>query len=305
MKRRTRTPPSWLPTPLRDRRVADRFEQLASDLDAGLAVDALLPGDRRATFVERLVDAVPLAPAERKQLEAAERSGRLADSLRARAIARRQRADVAITVLRPLPYFLLLIVLGVMVAFVTATLVRQPRWLALTAFGGALAVLPLLALWIRLRIRDPGFTGGGIPGLAVLLQDFADTAYLEAVGGLYGAGVALPAAHAAAIDAVPVAASRARLRRAQSLLDDGHGFSEALAAAAAVDAQTLQILTAAERAGDLEAAFARALARRHTMLDRHLRWATRIALVFLQVAVYGFAAWQILSFYSEYYGRLR
>jgi type II secretory pathway component PulF len=304
MKSRDELPP-LLRAPWRDERAADRFEELASGLDAGLAADTLLPGDPRAAFVERLRRALPLDAAERAQLEAAERSGRLVASLRARAAARRGRAALTRDALRRLPYLLLLAALAVMVAFLAARLSRQPPWIALALLAAAVVSPLALVLWIQRRARDPGFTGRAVPGLAPLLRDLAEASYLEAIGGLYGAGIALPAAHAAAVEAVPLAAGRAGLRRAQGLLEEGHGFGESLAAAGAVDPETLQILASAECAGDLEQAFSRAHQRRSAILSRRLQKAARLATLLLQVAVYGFAVWQILAFYAGYFGRFR
>lgn len=300
-----RSLPPLLRWPGTDERTADRLEELASGLDAGLTADVLLPGDPRATLVERLATRVGLGPAERAQLTAAETAGRLPVAMRDRASDRRQRAAMTRDVLRRLPYLGLLVVMAVLVAVVAGMITRSSLMLPLIALGLGLGV-PLLG-WLALRrgLQDPAFTGRLIPGLAPLLRDFGETAYLEALGGLYSAGVDLTNAHATALQTVPVASIRAGLFQAQLELERGNGFTASLVRVNALGSETLQILIPAEASGTLEEACRRALERRRFTLGRRLQRTVRWLTAMLQILVYGFCAWQIVSFYSGYYGRLR
>jgi len=300
-----RSHPPLLRWPGADERTADRLDELASGLDAGLTPDALLPGDPAATTVERLATRLRLGVAERAQLTAAEAAGRLPAALRDRAHERRQRASMTRDVLRRLPYLGLLVVMAVLVAVIAGRLTRA-SWgtpLVVFALGVGVPLLGLLAL--RRALRNPAFTGRGLPGLAPLLRDLGETAYLEAVAGQYAAGIDLVTAHTTALQTVPVASVRAGLFRAQQELERGSGFGESLARAGALGSETMQLLIPGEASGTLEEAMRRALERRRFTLSRRLQRAARLATVVLQIAVYGFCAWQILSFYSAYYGMLR
>lgn len=302
--------------PHRDDALALRLEDLASSLDAGLNADAVLDswptgassGAREAAagLQGDLVDAMvrrglQLDATERSVLAAAETSGNLPAALRGRAAARRQRAALIRELWSRLRYPCLLAIMASVVAVLAGPIV-----------GTGLSTVAALALptaliggwWLgRILVRRADFTGAGVPGLRPILQDAAEMPYLEAMAGLYGAGVPILEAHTQALRTVAVASVRARLFRAQQILErDATPLTEALTHTQALATETLQILTPAEQAGQLEDALRRALERRrHTFAVRAGAWVRWIG-----AAVYGavvvLVAWVVIEFYSGLYG---
>lgn len=285
-----------------DAKLALRLEELASQLDAGLPPGEILPG---VGLDSGLVAALrppewPLDPTERSVLEAAEQAGRLPDALRERAAARRQRAELRRELISGLRYPILVLLVMVPVGAV-AGMVAGGAWAAIAGLGIPVALV-MAGIALRRAVRSPTFHGGGIPGLRSILHDAAEIPYLEALGGLYRAGVGLLPAHSQALRAVPVASVRARLFLAAQLLEGGDiALGEALARTSAVQPETLQILQPAERAGALEEALGRALDRRRHTLASRTSSAIRLFSGTLYAVVVVLVALLALDFYGSLY----
>ena len=85
------------------------------------------------------------------------------------------------------------------------------------------------------------------------------------------------------------------------MLDQGKPLHDALQATASLSQETRTLLATGERAGELEDALDRALARRAEMAERRLQTAARaLGAIAYGVAVVGVAAIVIL-FYTNYY----
>lgn len=297
--------------PDRDEKLALRLEDLAGALDAGLPPDRLLStpetsGDSPAAagLVPGLLGAgLPLEPAERLALEAAERAGRLSSALRSVAASRRLRAQLWRDLRARLRYPLGLVLVGTVVFGLAAAAGLASPWAAVVLAGIVIGLPWAAAAWWRRACRRPVLPPARLPGLGGLLRDYAEVPYLEALQALYGAGVPLAQAHAQALRACPVAAVRARLFTAETMVGEGRPLTEALAAAGALDPETLAVLGPAERIGDLEAALGRALTRRRDTLRRRAERLVRVAGGAVLAVVYGLLAWQILAFWLGYYAR--
>ncbi|MEM7202147.1 MAG: type II secretion system F family protein [Planctomycetota bacterium] len=300
-----------LPWPRRDENVAERLEDVASALQAGLPVEAIVDGpategwrrDLVAGAEEGLTAALrargaPLEGAEWAMLRAAEKAGRLPEALLARARGRRQRAQVTRTLLAAVRY-----PIGVLVFGLLLVLVIGGGTALVTAATLILVAVPLGWWALRRALQSPSFTGWGIPGLRGVLRDAAEIPYLESLQGLYAAGVPLRDAHEEAARTVPIGAARYRLLAAAAPLDQGATLTEALTTARGLGDETLRLLRAAELAGDLEGALGRSLQRRRDTLERRVGRAARVIGVVVYAAVALWVAWFALDFYSGLYGR--
>lgn len=288
-----------------DERAALQFDDLASALDAGLPLPAL-GGD--PTHGDRVVHGilgrrgVRLSPTEVVVIEHAWRAGRVAAALRLRATERRQRAESARTVWAGLRYPLLLVGLWLAASATTAPIVGP--WFLVSA----LVVVAALAigLWLlRAAVRRGDPRVARLPLAGRLVADFGELPYLETLHALYGAGVQLAAAHAAAVAAVTAGSVQQRLRIADGMLQRGQPLAEALAGAIALHPETRQLLATGEQTGQLEDALARALARRRGVAVRDLgALARRIGQVAYAVMVVAIVV-LVFRFYSGYFGLLR
>jgi type II secretory pathway component PulF len=290
--------PSW---PWVDERAADRLLDVASQLDAGLDPRAMLGPDAACRSWEEAIAAslererVRLSAFERALLQSAEHAGRLPQALRARAQARQQRAGLARELLRSGAYPLAVLSVAVLAASVSR--VATPLALALLVLGFA-AVLAGAARALL------GGSGERVPLVRDLQHDRGEVVYLEALHDLYASGVPLREAHPRALAAVPVAWVRMRLFAADAALQRGEPLVASLAAANALREETLRILAPGERAGDLEAALARALQRRRDTLARNLGRLRRAASLLVTAFAFGVAVWVILAFYGGLFGSL-
>jgi type II secretory pathway component PulF len=223
-------------------------------------------------------------------------------SLRLLAEQRRNRAQLARTIRGGLVYPTLLCGTALLVSFVLASLpgmrsVPVMRWLPWT-------VLVLLGIGAGLGFALLRALGRGstllqeLPLLGPWVVGMGEIPYLEALCGLYGAGVPLLAAHPQAVATSPVADVRKRLQRADTYLQEGRPLGEALAAADALHAETRDLLTNGERAGGLEDALLRSLRRRRDVVTRN---ATALGqLLAWSIYLFGaaIAVYVILSFYG-------
>lgn len=284
-----------------DRRIAERLEDLASRLDAGLPIGEARHGQAVAEAIARNL---ALRPFEVAALQAGETAGRLPSVLRHLAAARHATAAWKGEVARALAYPGLLFAMCVFVAlFAWSTGVAPRGWLVLSAV--LLFLVLLLAGWLVARLRDPLFEGDRYPLVGRVSRCAGEIPYLVALQALYAAGVPVRAGHATAAAAAPVPWIRARLFAATGDLEAGEPLAAALEHRRALTGESLALVHDGEAAGQLEEALARAVTRRQREHAANLRWAARL----LGAVAYAYAAgsvlWFALSFYGNLYGRLR
>lgn len=281
-----------------------QFDDVASALEAGLPLTAL-GGD--ATAGERVVHdilrqrRVRLTPTEDIVLLHAWRAGTAAKALRTRAEQRRQRAEFLRALWSGMRYPLLLLGMVLLLAMVSTTVMGSSFLVTV------LAILALLVVGIWLVRRGIGQGADWVdrlPWLGAMLREAGELPYLEALHALYGAGVPLLAAHEAAVASVSLVALRVRLATADRVLREGKPLAEALGAAAALHAETRQLLATAEPAGQLEDALGRALQRRRDVVARTTATAARrLGTVMYAAAAIAVAVF-VVKFYSGYFAQL-
>jgi type II secretory pathway component PulF len=293
-------------------RRAERFEDLATALDAGLGIDALglagLPAGRRDDgLAARIGDAVgDLGAIDAAVLGAAESAGALPAALRDLAAAERAASEQGLALLGRLAYPALVASLAFAVSALLATLglaALPPGLLALWLAVPAAALITWILARRRAR-RDPAFDLGRVPVFGALAADTAMVPYLDAMARLHGAGLRLDEAHRLATATCPLARSRARLTAAGTSLASGARYAEALAKADALDAGARDALAQAERIGGLEETF-RTLAqrRRAAILIRSRRLVRLIGGLAYAMAVVLVLA-LVVSFYGGMLARL-
>lgn len=285
-----------------DERAALVFEDLASALDAGLPLQSI-GGDPAAG--ERTLHGiltrrqVRLSTTEDAVLLHSWRAGKAPAALRARAQARQRRADFARMLWAGLRYPLLLA--GMLLVASVATMAFVGPWVLATLLI-LYVTLAAAGLWLRRAVRAGAAAATKVPGLGPLLHGLAELPYLETLGALYGAGVALREAHHAAVASTPPGPVRERLAIADAMLQGGQPLHEALARSLALHPETRSLLSTGEQAGDLESALERALVRRRDVTGRGITTLTRVAgQVAYVLAVVG-VVYIVFSFYSSLYG---
>jgi len=286
--------------PDRDEREALQLDDIASAVNAGLPLGAILPGtdlSQGLSAALRQQRGLHLNPAEAAMLEAAEVAGTVPASIRLIAGHRRRRAAFARSLARQIRYPLVVLVVAILAAFVSAPIRGQNQSSLLLTLVGLAGVLFLLGWFVRSRVRSPHFQGGPSP-LQNLLQDLGEVPYLQSLSGLYGSGVKLQQAHDLAADSVGVPYVRYRLRSAKAGLAKNQPLTESLAAVGALCPETMHLLAVGEAAGELEDAMQRALERRLECLERRLaRWATTIgSTIYISAAAY--AIYLVFTFYK-------
>jgi type II secretory pathway component PulF len=246
---------------------------------------------------------VQLSELEATVLATAWRGGVAPAALRQRAANRRQRAELARSVLAglryPLVLFALLVAMGLATASITGTVLLPVVVLGL---GAAVATFG----WFARRAAKRGDRWlSAVPGLGRLWQEAGELPYLETLHALYGAGVPLKTAHQAAVAAVGVGSVAARLAIADRVLQEGRPLADGLAQGLALHHETRQLLTTGEVAGKLEDALLRALVRRREVVGRDAALFCRR----LGQVTYALAATAVLltvvQFYTSYFGMLR
>ncbi|MCA8974579.1 MAG: type II secretion system F family protein [Planctomycetes bacterium] len=269
-----------------DERAAIQFDDLASSLEAGLNLASLgasgAAGDR-AVHEAIAGRGIVLTAAEDAVIAAATRSGRIAEALRGRAEQRRQRARFRRDLWSGLRYPLFLVGAAVLISLTIGSTMSS-GWFptVIVLFIG----LMIAAAWALLRgLRNGGPRWRRIPWFGTLAADLGELPYLEALHALYASGVAIIDAHATATTTVHIADVRIRLRSAERAMRDGRSLTEALEAAAALNAETRQLVAAGETAGQLEDALQRALSRRRDVSTRNLQTTIR----WIAGGFYGFA----------------
>jgi type II secretory pathway component PulF len=296
-------------TPQKDDRAALEFEDLASQLDAGLS-PAQVGGD--AADGEQLVHGIlarrriDLDPTEAAVLTAAWRAGRTSASLRHLAAQRRQRADGARILLRGFRYPLALTGMALVTSFAAGGIAGRSLFITVLAAVIGIAVLLRLGITGLARGREPWVS---LPFLRGFARALAEVPYLEVLHGLYASGVPLLRAHPLAVAACPVVAVQRDLQQADQLLQQGQPLAKALGAVAVdgggVHRETLQLIASGEPSGSLEEALLRALRRRQEVGARHMAGLAKGLSMLVYVLACAVAITVVFSFYSSYFGALR
>ncbi len=276
----------------------------AASLDAGLSAAHILddPGSQ-SLVIGLLRQGLPLQAHEQMALQAAEEAGALPAALRRLAANWEFQAQTLKMLLRSLTRPAVMLMLLGPVILLEGHFRHRPILLSLALYGLIWLVPIGLGLWLRQRWRH-GHGPSRFSTLRNLAWDLGELPYLRALHDFYVAGIPLLSAHSKAITACPVAWVKERLQQAQGLCQEQSGFVEALQSAQALHPDSLQILQAAETAGDLENAMQRSLGLRQEHLQAHLQ---RLAFLFsltLQALVYGSCIYMIISFYLALYGNL-
>jgi type II secretory pathway component PulF len=301
--------------PQSDRAAAYLLNDVASASDAGLSPDQILGGPSTAglpghappgvTLGEGLRrKGLELAPHELIQLEAAEHAGNVVATLRGLASARERRAERIAGLRSRLAYPILLFGCGIVFSLVISRLGPGGGIPPLVAIGTILALGAGTAVWLTRSVQHPTRPGGGLPLWSDVVRDWGQLPYLQAMHGLYRAGVKIVEAHGLATRASPVRAVRERLEEAGYLLSQDSPYAESMQRTGAADPDTLRMLAAGEASGDSEGALARAARRCEEHLDLLSKRLVRILVGVVVVVVYGYAAYYIVSFYLGYLGRL-
>jgi len=284
-----------------DEQAALVFSDLASALDAGLPLSAVGGADAGGDDV--LVQlclgrGIRLRPTERLALVAGWKSGSGAAALRGRAAARRRRAAFLRAAIGAVTYPAVLFLLLLVASFATMAIVGPAVAIVLAVlYAGVGAALVLMSR--KLGRGDASLAS--YPVVGGVVREMQELPYLEGLHALYSAGVPIVDAHRAATATVKMQGLRAQLGLAQKMLDQGKPLHDALQATASLSQETRTLLATGERAGELEDALDRALARRAEMAERRLQTAARaLGAIAYGVAVVGVAAIVIL-FYTNYY----
>jgi len=289
-----------------DERAALQFEDLASALDAGLPLHSIAgadPKNERAIHEALRHRGVVLSATEDAVLLAAWRTGRVTDALRARGTERRRRAEFRRSLWAGLRYPLTLVVLLLVASAVTVPVMGH-AWFPVGVVTAIVAVT-LFALAARRGLANGDERWIRMPVLGPIVGSLAELPYLETLHSMYAAGVPLLQAHTAAVAAVPVTSVKNRLRIADGVLQGGRSLTDSLAQALALHPETRVLLATGERAGQLEDALQRALARRRDVASRSINDTARRATTLVTIVVMLSAAAIIVSFYSGYYAKIR
>ncbi len=291
--------------------LSEAAASLAARRPGGMA-DALVPALRAGQPLAEALAGRPLLATtpERALVAAGEASGRLDECLRRLAAEAARDRALRHRVLASLAYPLFLLAAGVL-------LLNLPRLFAggAGAFLGGLCrtLIPLAALVLgaaalRRRWRDSPRGQSlllRVPLLGGLLRNLALARGTRAAATLYDAGVSVDRAFAAAAEAAgPGPAGRA-LAAAAADMAAGSGVHESLARAAALPLDLLVAVEVGERSGRLGESLGALAARYEESAEEGLRIAARAIPFAIYLAIVAALAWQVLSFWSGYYGRIR
>lgn len=289
---------AMLPSIAANERAELCFQDLASALDAGLPLAAIggePSAGERALHAAVAARGVRLTRTEDVVLLHGWRAGKAVATLRACAAGRAQRAAFGRQVWAGLRYPLLLAVILPFAAFAVSWAIGKGPAIAILGLYAALAAA---IAGTRRAVRTGAAWPRRLPWAAGLLDAAAEIPYLETLHALYGAGVPMRQAHAAAIEAAPPGQAASRLRIADAVVRDGRPLHEGLATALALHPETRILLQNGESAGQLEDALARALQRRRDVQGRALaalgRGVGNVAYALATATV----LWIVVSFYS-------
>ncbi len=302
-----------LRSPSQDERESYLLTDIASAANAGLTVEQILNGPSTAdlpgstrnaeTLTESLsAKGLQLAPHEILMLETAEKAGNISKVLLILANQRSKRATQTRETRRRLAYPIFLLCFASLVGVLSSLALGQgltPLAIIITILLGTVAAGILM---VRQTIENPN--RGPLPAIRTLILALGELPYLQSMHGLYGAGVSIHQAHELALATSPIRSVRQQLIEAQDAMRDGSTLSQALHQCSALHAETRQMIASAEVAGELEQALARAVERRQTAIDLRTQSLLTASVVAVQVLVYGFTAYVVLSFWLNYYSGL-
>lgn len=287
-----------------DERAALHFTDLAGALDAGLPLAAIggdpAAGDR-AVHAALTTRGVRLTATEDLSLLHGWKAGKAAAALRACAEARSERAAFARSLVAGLRYPLFLAVMLLLASIATSEFIGPAPAITLVAIYAGIAAL-LVA--VRRAARTGEAWPRRLPFAAGLLDGAAEIPYLETLHSLYGSGVPLLQASAAAVATTPAGHAAERLRIADRVLQQGRPLAEALTTAMALHQETRALLQTGEAAGQLEDALGRALRRRREVHGRAMAGLAKTAGHVAYAAAIVGVLWIVVTFYGAYYGQL-
>jgi|RhiMethySRZTD1v2_1073278.scaffolds.fasta_scaffold474854_1 type II secretory pathway component PulF len=306
------------------RRQTARYRALADALAAGIPARRAyelvrLEGEPRTTVGasalangESLTRAIELDDAPPRHhvvaLRAAEKAGRLPETLRSLADELDARSSALRTFLQRAAYPLVLMHLVVPAAS-TSLLIEEPGRFVMRTLV-ALAVLwgSFLVLFFVLRrlIRDPVQVRrvARWPLIGRILRVSAQLRFLRALAGLYGAGVRIDEALTEASAAVGAAPPTAEYTQAAAIARSGESIDRAMSVLLGLDPLDRMELVTAATAGNLEAALDRVVLRTEMAWEASLHRAARIASTILYVTAFVAVVVAVFSFYAGYFAQL-
>ncbi|MGE0144077.1 MAG: type II secretion system F family protein [Planctomycetota bacterium] len=287
---------------------ADRLEEIAAALDAGLPPAAALaaggvedptPGPIAAA----LGRAWHLPPFELALLSACEEAGRLPPALRRMAAGHAARTDQHRELWIRLAYPCAVLALAIFVNAVVVPGGGTTATMLATLLGVGAAATTLTALRLRKATTNGDVDPLAWPMVGAHLRHRCDAPYLDAMAALHGAGVPIGRAHSIATAAVPFAAARVRHVVAGQAIERGEPLAHSLAAARALGSAPLSMVAKAENIGNLESAFERGSEYERGVAHRSaMRFVRFLGGSIYLVAVLA-VAWTALSFYGRLLGR--
>lgn len=285
-----------------DERAALLFDDLASALDAGLSLDSLggkpAHGDRVVHDLLRQ-RGVQLSDSESAVLLAAWRGGKIGTAMRNRADDRRRRAQFARRIWEGLRYPLFLLTFMFFASLVVMAVLRT--YLLPIAIVVLFVVMGLGSRWLLGRFRRGSDAWLRVPWFGRLAMDLGELPYLETLHALYGAGMPLVQAHAAAVAAVPVAGVQRRLRIADRILAEGRSLTDSLHESLSLHTETRTLLATGEKAGQLEDSLQKALGRRRDVASRAVADTARWVGIIAYATAITFALVYITTIYGNIY----
>ncbi len=290
-------------------RNAERMDDIASSLDAGLDANTAIGSDRSQLdrgFVAALDQTeLDLDDLDRRILGAAEKAGDLPSALRERAESQRFTGQLKRSVMSSLAYPLFLIVFASMIFLLLSSIGQVGSGWTILGFWAPLLIFAgtLYYAFKQARTAD-NFNARRLPVIGKIINDLGELPYLSAMHSLYRAGIPILDAHDLALKTSPIAYTRANLGVAAHALQKGEDYASAVETAAILDADTLQLVKNGERSGSLEESLKRAMTRRREVLQRRILRAAKTT----GFVVYAFAMlvaiYVIFSFYGNLYSGL-
>lgn len=242
-------------------------------------------------------------------LQTAEKSGQIARPLLRLAEADERAERLRRELIRRSAYPILLVHAAVLAPW-AARFVSEPL-ATLAAAGLVLVPIDAALLLLHRAITTPRESprlarfARTLPALDRFAHDRSAAAFLAATHALYEAGMPLLAAAVEASETVPHPDLRAGYAAASSLARDaGSSFAELLSRLPIVRPEVTGTLTIAETAGTLGEALRDTARLLEETADRDLERITGRTLRLLLAAAFVYAGYRILSFWSDYFGRI-
>lgn len=301
---------------------AEWLDQVADGLLAGMnaansvAMARALPKG----YTERLIEAFQIGKswtlageelglfrdrAELSMVSAAEGSGALPGTLRRLAKARRARAEARIRMLKAMIYPVLLLHFAALAFAAPYLMEGPPHGFAVAAGRVLLPFWALVALaWAGTRVwpEAPRMVSGWAPFFASYRKSRDAAVFCESLSTGVRSGLRLGEAWMAAL----AAADSPRIDRmgtaALAAIESGRPASEGIELArGGLGGRFLQLYRSGEASGTLDVNLEAAAERYQSEAMGRLRVATLVYPGLVMVAVYGYAAYKIVSFYQGYF----